>query len=343
MAYARQHIFNINHNQRRRALIRTRVSPLELYDDTELQSRFRFDRQGILYILDEIQSITDLLEPISGRKCNLSPVIQLCTALQYYASGAFQLVTGDTVNISKSSVSKCVDRITDSLCLLVPDHIKYPEGQRATDIKSSFYEDFNIPNVTGLIDCTHVETMKPPMDQDTFINRKGRCTVNCQVVCDNMYIITNAVARWPGSTHDSKILSNSDLYDEFENGNREGLMLGDSGYPNKDWLLTPFLNPRSQAEENYNRAHKACRAQIERTIGILKIRFACLANKMRFKPGKCCRVFLACCVLHNMAMKRRMAEVGGDYPPYEDTFVHDQQDARNYTVRDRIVRQYFTT
>ena len=37
-----------------------------------------------------------------------------------------------------------------------------------------------------------------------FVNRKQFYSINVQAVCDSDAFITNIVARWPGSTHDSR-------------------------------------------------------------------------------------------------------------------------------------------
>ena len=74
-----------------------------------------------------------------------------------------------------------------------------------------------------------------------------------QLVTDSNQRVRDCVARWPGSTHDSRILRNSSLFEEFEEGGARGYILGDSGYPCKPWLLTPMLRPVTAQEEAYNR------------------------------------------------------------------------------------------
>ena len=91
--------------------------------------------------------------------------------------------------------------------------------------------------------------------QHIFINRKGYPSINVQVVVDSKMQVLDIVARWPGSTHDSRILSNSTLNDNLRAGDH-GILLGDNGYGCKSYLITPFLNPRTVAENRYNAAHK---------------------------------------------------------------------------------------
>ena len=86
-----------------------------------------------------------------------------------------------------------------------------------------------------------------------FVAFTGVYSINVQLVCDAKYRILNVVARWPGSTHDSRILHESRLGHAYQNGDLHGILLGDSGYPLKPWLMTPILNPQTAAEEAYNR------------------------------------------------------------------------------------------
>ncbi|XP_033976858.1 putative nuclease HARBI1 isoform X2 [Trematomus bernacchii] len=82
--------------------------------------------------------------------------------------------------------------------------------------------------------------------------------------------IVDLVARWPGSTHDARILRESALQREFEAGRINGLLLGDSGYPLKRWLMTPVIAERTAQERRYNEKHTQTRNIVERCIGVLK-------------------------------------------------------------------------
>ena len=125
-----------------------------------------------------------------------------------------------------------------------------------------------------------------------------------QMVCDAQRRITSCVATSPGSVHDSRVFRRSGLCRLFETGVHSGFLLGDSGYPCRTFLMTPFLNPSTQAEENFNMSLCVTRVLVEQTFGILKRRFACLHNELRTSPEQAIVYITACAVLHNLGIER---------------------------------------
>ncbi len=71
---------------------------------------------------------------------------------------------------------------------------------------------------------------------------KNQHSSNVQLVCNRV------VAQWPGSTHEARILDKSVLERQFEEGRHEGILLGDSGYLYRSWLMTPFTNLASRSQ-----------------------------------------------------------------------------------------------
>ncbi|KAK0147678.1 putative nuclease HARBI1 [Merluccius polli] len=136
---------------------------------------------------------------------------------------------------------------------------------------------------------------------------KGLHSINTQIICNANTSLLNVVARWPGGTHDSFILQNSSVGVHLQAGAVEdGWLIGDRGYPLKPWLMTPVANPRTPQEQHYNRVHARSRSVVERAIGLLKGRWLCLSSAggaLQYKPEKVCHIILACCVLHNLAIR----------------------------------------
>jgi len=136
------------------------------------------------------------------------------------------------------------------------------------------YQLSGLPGVIGAIDCTHVSVQSPGgPDAEIYRNRKGYFSINVQLISDSHSRITDVVARWPGSVHDSTVFDNSRIRALLETGPREGYLVGDGGYPCRQYLLTPVLNPATEAEKKYNEAQASARNCIERANGILKRRF----------------------------------------------------------------------
>ncbi|XP_049418520.1 hemoglobin subunit alpha-D-like isoform X2 [Epinephelus fuscoguttatus] len=79
-------------------------------------------------------------------------------------------------------------------------------------------------------------------------------------------------------------------------GEFDGFLLGDRGYPCQPMLLT-------QAPNRTSLAHCRTRARVEMTIGLLKARFQCLRH-LRVTPERACDIIVAC-ILHNITTIRR--------------------------------------
>lgn len=305
--------------QRKLKVYKPILDPLAELTEIELYQRYRFDRETIGYITDLIR---DRITSTTQRSRAIPPEIQVCAALRFYASGSFQQVIGDTLNISQRSVCKAIWNVTDGLVSVADQFIKFPEGAEIERQKRKFYDIAHFPNVTGCIDCTHIRIQQPPANENplSFFNRKRYYSINCQAVCDSDGKFTNIVARWPGSCHDSFILRQSALWEEFESNQRTNQhILGDAGYPCRTWLLTPYIRPNSPAQNGYNRSHIPTRSLIEQIFGRAKRRFAVLHQEIRVHPSRACLLFTACAVLHNIATERNLED-------FDEQFEDEQPD-----------------
>ena len=134
--------------------------------------------------------------------------------------------------------------------------------------------------------------------------------MNVQAICNADMSLLNAVVRWPGSTHDSFICENCALKQRFADGDfGDAILLADSGYPLRPYLMVPMANLQSEAELRFNQAHSKTRVKVECAFGLLKSRFRSLdksAGALQLAPERMINIIRACMILHNMAISRRI-------------------------------------
>lgn len=301
---------------------RNRNNPFEMYDDNDFNTRFRFSKPVIMELL---HIFGNHIQPMTKRNMSISSMNQLLITLRYYATGAYQQILGDSMNIHKSTVCRIVHRVTRVVARMKNQYINMPNGVEINQVALDFYGIRGFPRVIGAIDCTHIKIASPGgLNAESYRNRKGYFSINVQAICDANLKIRHIIARWPGSVHDSTIFNDSPLPALFENGTfGNKYLLGDSGYPCKQFLLTPLLNPRNDSETEYNRAHISTRNTVERCFGLLKRRFPCLYLGMPLKLDNVLPVIVACSVLHNIGINLHDNEPPDEFP-YDD-FIEDEE------------------
>ncbi len=246
--------------------------------------------------------------------------------LRYLASNDYQIGVGDDFGVSQSTVSRCFSLFVDRLSLKLNDFVIFPtEDDEVRRIQQGFYQMNGFPQVVGLIDGSHVRILAPSEREGDYVNRKRYHSINVQAVCDHEQKFMNIVSKWPRSCHDSFILRQSDLWDEYEAGNLKGFVLGDSGYCSRSWFLLPLLNPTTNPEKSYNGVHKKTRVLIEQTSGVWKRRFGMLHQELRLQPANANKVIASAAILHNIAIDRKQDIIGG---VEEDAY--DQPDVEQY-------------
>ncbi|XP_052747820.1 putative nuclease HARBI1 [Galleria mellonella] len=249
--------------------------------------------------------------PVCRRSGGLSLRLKILCTLSFLGNGSYQKLIGNNLDtlISQPSASRAIHQVIDALnnINIVQKYIRFPQNsQERQALKQSFYEKFKIPGVLGCIDGTLVSMVRPHQHEERYYCRKGYHARNVMIINDADLNILHVDVTFGGATHDSFVFTNSIIKDHLEKLHNNGevvYLLGDSGYAQRPYLMTPFNNPNpGTPEEHYNTMHSTARNSVERTIGILKGRFRCLLvhRVLHYDPTTVSKIVVACCVLHNI-------------------------------------------
>ncbi|XP_030047265.1 uncharacterized protein LOC115461536 [Microcaecilia unicolor] len=331
--------------QRRQRVFNTRTTLLGLPEE-EVVRRYGLSSVAIMALYEDLK---DDLDPLTGRSHAIPGLVKLLSAIHFMASGSFQTTVAVAGGMEQSTFSRCFRQVLQAMTGRVRDYVQFPtQKQQWQDLKDDFCAVAGLPNVIGIIDCVHIGLIPPRDREASFRNSKHFHSLNVQVVCDAHMNILNVVPRFPGSCHDSYILRHSALFRQFEEGMYgQGWLLGDAGYGCRPWLLTPVTHPKTPAEKRYNEAHVSTHSVIQRTFRTLKSRFKCLdkaAGSLQYCPLKVAEIVLACCILHNVAVRYQVptdinSDLDDDPPcPSADTRENTEDGSQ---VRSNLIMEYF--
>ena len=201
--------------------------------DSEFKERFRFSCAEVEEILTDIGVY---LKNDKEFYYGLEPHHRFLLALRYYASGDFCYSVGDSHGISKTAVHASVSRVTVILNeVYFEEVVAWPADEEARKlIAGQFCATHRFPGVCGVIDGTLIEILAPSDNENQFVDRKGKHSLNVMAIAGPDYQFLGINANWPGAVHDARVLRESKIYQRFNEGWRpipNGVLIGDSAYP----------------------------------------------------------------------------------------------------------------
>lgn len=167
---------------------------LDYYDDKEVLRRFRFTKNGINYLTT---LLNEKLSASDNRGYPLTVTQQILITLRYFATGSFQIVTGDLIGIYQTTAGRIIHKVAKAIASLSTSYIKMPANSiERRRIETQIYSIKRFPNCIGFIDGCQIPIRSPGADNaELYRNRKGFFSINTQYICDAKGKVLDVVAR----------------------------------------------------------------------------------------------------------------------------------------------------
>ncbi|KAK9743659.1 DDE superfamily endonuclease [Popillia japonica] len=171
-----------------------------------------------------------------------------------------------------------LERVTSYIISIAKDIITFPvtEDTKA-EAALKFAQKQGFPDIVGVIDGTYIPILTPVGKlKSVYCNRHDIPSITLQAICDADKKFIDIFTGASGKIHDARVFKLFPIRDKLPIicGERYHI-LGDSAYPLREYLLTPYrdygnLNNR---EQNFNKKLSGTRVLIENAFGLLKSRF----------------------------------------------------------------------
>jgi hypothetical protein len=278
-----------------------------LYSLDDFRSIFRLSRHGFEHLTRKLAITPAFSNNESCGRHQKDIVVQCLLSLRYFGTQESLQSIGELFGVTKSSAFNIVKRFCSGIVPhLSSELIKCPTFDQQVEIGKQFSMKSRFPPVViGAIDCRENPILKPIDNHESFYNRKHFHSIKIQAICDWEGKYVDVFIGWPGRSHDARTFINSPIFQTIQNENvlKEGyVILADSAYPLKEWLLTPYkvhAGGLSLEKRLYNKEHSKARQVIECAFGRTVERFRRLKFVYSRDISFCIQVCLTACVLHN--------------------------------------------
>jgi hypothetical protein len=165
-----------------------------------------------------------------------------------------------------------------------------------------------LTGIIGVLDGTHIRIPAPPENQNSYINRKKFHSMNVMLIYEHTLKFTDVYAGEAGSVHDACVFRRSPLQVAVASNQitipSDKHLIGDTAYPLLKHLMVGFKDNGhlTEQQKRFNRAVSGIRSDIERAIGMFKLRFRRFKCLEMYKLSEIPKVIVAGAILHNLCM-----------------------------------------
>ena len=226
---------------------------LNEFSDQEWYENFRLSRATFRFLVEELKPELTLQDTKMRKAVEVEKKVALF--LYFIASTASYRTLSNLFGLSRGFVCICIHKVAAAvLRKLKPKYMSIAKGDELTCVIANYKEKWGFPMCAGAIDGTHIPISTPQQNHASYINRKSYHSIVMQVLVDSSYLFRDIVVGWPGSVHDARVFSNSQLYalgcsgrlfppdvkEEILGQEIHPVILGDPAYPMLNWLLKGY-------------------------------------------------------------------------------------------------------
>lgn len=304
------------YRQRDPRVMGNRCNPMVVMSNKKFKKHFRFNKIKVQRIADLLEQ--DLKHP-SNQGSPLTPVQQVCIALNHMAGGHYQRVSGVCGGVCQWTARSALVRVTNALLKLKSDYIHMPSSAQMQETSLRMLDKFGLPRFAFAVDGCQVKFIEAPRKlpankhAQLFWCRKQFYSLNVQIV-GNDELIYDIDCRWPGSTHDARVWNRSEVK-KFVEAQRAFYIAGDTGYPISDTLIKPYTTAEAGQDRSkrvFNRKLSGLRTVMSECLyGVLKRKFPILKNlRTEFQLSQ--KIVVCTAILFNMSRLWLDQDEGGD-------------------------------
>ena len=289
------------------------------YSEARFKKTFRVSRSTFRYILNRIgpflarETVTE--DPIS-------PELRLGLCLYRLGRGDYLYTIAEMAGVGVSTVCSIVNEV----CQVLVDHLwsecvssHMPKTQDDFKKKVLDMDEFwQFPCCWAAIDGCHIPIKCSPGGLEAckeYHNFKNFYSIVLMGLVDPHYRFVWGSCGFPGNSHDAVIFRSTDLWNSIQEGfiptigkavgdiTVPPLIVGDSAFPLRSWLMKPFTNAVLTPQQHYfNYRLSRARMVTEAAYGQLKGRWRVLLRKSESSRDQARIATLACMVLHNICI-----------------------------------------